>query len=109
MKAIDEMISRITLRIKQMLKKSHFDNDYTMLKRLYQLLQLVENVQFMRFTKKFYSLKIIKYKNMIKFLTHIKILNEKITITKMNFTRDKQMIICIMRILDERYQNLNQI
>ena len=90
-----------------MLKKFHFDNDYIMLKRLHQLLQFVENAQFMRFTKKFYSLKIIEFKNMIEFFTHVKILNEKIAITKVNFTRNKQMIICMIITLDERYQNLN--
>ena len=109
MQAIDEMTSRISLKIKQMLEASHFDNDYLMLEKLYELLQLVEDAQFMRLSKKFYSLKMMNFKNMSEFLTHIKILMKKINVTKMSFTQDKQLIICMMMTMNSRYEKLSQI
>ena len=109
MKAVDEMTSRISLKIKQMLEAFHFNNDYLMLERLYELLQLVKDAQFMRLMKKFYSLKIDDFNNMTEFLTHVKILMKKITAIEVNFTTDKQILICMMMTLNSRYENLIQI
>ena len=108
MQTIDEMTSRISLKIKQMLETFHYDNDYLMLKKLYQQLQFVEDAQFMRFTKKFYSLKMNNFKNMSEFLIHIKILMKKINVTKMSFIQNKQLIICMIIIMNIRYETLNQ-
>ena len=109
MQTTDEMTSRISLEIKQMFEVFHFDNDYLMLERLYELLQFMKNAQFMRLTKKFYSLKMKKFNNMSKFLTHIKILMKKINVTKMSFIQNKQLIICMMMTMNFRYEKLNQI
>ena len=108
MQTTDEMTSRISLKIKQIFETFHYDNDYLMLKKLYQLLQFVENAQFMRFTKEFYSLKMNNFKNMSEFLIHIKILMKKINVTKMSFIQNKQLIICIMIIINVRYETMNQ-
>ena len=108
MQAADEMTPRISLEVKQMLEASHYDNGYLMLGRLYQLLQPVGDAQFMRLTKEFYSLKMDTFKDMSEFLTHIKILMEKINATQMPFTQDKQLIICMMMAMSARYEALSQ-
>ena len=109
MKAIDEMTSRISLKVKQMFEVSHFNNDYLMLRKLYELLQFVKDAQFMRLMKKFYSLKIDDFNNMTEFLIHVKIFMKKITAIEVNFITNKQILICMMITLNSRYENLIQI
>ena len=109
MKIVDEMTSRISLKIKQMFDVFHFNNEYMMLKRLHELLQFVENAQFMQFMKKFYFLKTIDFDNMSEFFIHVKIFMKKIIAIEMNFTTNKQILICMMMTLNSRYENLIQI
>ena len=109
MEAADEMTPRISLEVKQMLETSHFNNGYLMLSRLYELLQPVGDAQFMRLMKEFYSLKTSDFSNMSEFLTHVKVLMEKIAATNVDFTADKQVLICLMMALEPRYENLTQL
>ena len=108
-KVVDEMTSRISLKIKQMFDVFYFNNEYMMLKKLHELLQFVENAQFMRFMKKIYSLKTINFDNMSEFFIHVKIFMKKIIAIEMNFTTNKQILICMMMTLNFRYENLIQI
>ena len=104
MKAVDNMTSRISREVKQMLSKSYFNV------RLQQLFQSLEDAEFIRLTRKFYSTKTSNFENMSEFLTKIKMLDEQITDTEVEITPNKRIIINIMmRLNHERYQNLNQI
>ena len=109
MKAIDQMTSKMSTNVKLILENHYYNDDRTMWKRLQKLLQSMKDVQFMRLMKKFYSLKVENFSSMIDFLTHVKMLNEKIKTTKVELTENKQLIICMMMTLLESYQNLNQI
>lgn len=109
MKAADVMTPRISSIVKQRLESKHFDDGFAMMTRLHELLQPSGDAQFMRLIKQFYSIKSIEYKDMTSYLTEIKTLDEQITATKVELTRDKRIIIAIVMGLPKEYQGLTQI
>ena len=69
---IDYMTSTIDTKMKNKFKNEHFNNSYKMLLRIKKELKFIDDAQFMRLTKKYYSLNIKNYKDMSKFLNKIK-------------------------------------
>ena len=108
MKAANRMTSTINHDVKQELEKIHYDNGYLMLQRLKQVLEPERDAQFMRLTKKYYSLQADGFSNMNEFLLHVKLLKERIAATKVELIRDKRTILCMMMALPETYQHLAQ-
>ena len=105
------MTSTIDTKMKNKFKDEHFNNSYKMLLRIKEELKFIDDAQFMRFTKEYYSLNIKNYKDMSEFLDKIKQLKKRIDATKINFTVDKRTIICLMMGLahDRKYRSLIQI
>ena len=97
--------------MKNKLKNEHFNNSYKMLLKIKEELKLIDDAQFMKFTKNYYSLNIKDFKNMSKFLNKIKKLKKQIDVTKVKLIDDKRTIICFMMTLthDKNYRSLIQI
>lgn len=110
-KTIDIMIFTISSSIKKKLNNNHFNNNYVMLQRIKEKLQLNDDAQFMRLTQKYYSLDYSDFKGMSKFLDHVKILEERIDATNIELTKNKRTLICIMMTLvkQSNYRSLIQI
>ena len=71
-KTIDYMTFTINTKMKNKFKNKHFNNSYKMLLKIKKELKFIDDAQFMKFTKKYYSLNIKNYKNMSEFLNKIK-------------------------------------
>lgn len=63
------MTFTISVNVKQKLIKEDFNDDYKMLKHLEILLQSFTDAEFMRLTKKYYTLSLIDFKSMKDMLT----------------------------------------
>ena len=63
----------------------------------------------MRFTKEYYILKYDEFESMIEYLTHIKLFEERIIVTKVVFMFDKQTILCLAISLPDDLQYLIKI
>ena len=105
------MTFTINTKIKNKFKNEHFNNNYKMLLKIKKELKLIDDAQFIKLTKKYYSLNIKNFKNMSKFLNKIKKLKKQIDVTKMKLINDKRTIICLMMTLthDKNYRSLIQI
>ena len=90
------MTFTIDTKMKNKFKNEHFNNNYKMLLKIKKELKLIDDAQFMKFTKNYYSLNIKNFKNISKFLNKIKKLKKQIDVTKINFIVDKRTIICFM-------------
>ena len=111
MEAADTLVPTISTSIKQRLSESHFDNGYSLLLRLRELLQPVGNIQFMRLTKELYTLELGIDEDPSQLLTRLKILEEQIDATKMELTHDKRTLLALTMALatSDRYRSLVQI
>jgi len=105
----DVMTLTISVGVKQKLVKEDFNDDYKMLRHLEILLQPSTDAEFMRLTKKYYTLSSIDFKSTRDMLTHIKLLKECIDATKVTLDSDKRTILCLMMCLPEQYRSLVQI
>lgn len=103
---ITSLISRI---VKKKLTKTEYNNGYIILSRLHVLLQPSESSELMRFFKKYYSLQFKSFKSISEYLTHIKILKEKIDATKVTLDTKNRTILCLSMSLPQEYQYLIQI
>ena len=63
----------------------------------------------MRLSKKYYSLQFKQFKFMSDYLTYIKVLKEKIDITKVTFDTNNRTILYLSMSLFQKYQYLIQI
>ena len=110
MEAADFMTPRISQEVKRLLDDEHFNNGHLLMIRIHELLQPTSDAQFMRLIKEFYSIKPIDIGGtMTDYLAHIKKLDEQISATQVELTREKRIIIAIMMGLPEEYQGLVQI
>ena len=80
-----------------------------MLSRLQVLLQPSESSEFIRLSKEYYSLQFKAFKSISDYLTHIKVLEEKIDVTKVILDTDNRTILYLSRSLPQKYQYLVQI
>ena len=103
------MISTITRTVKKKLTETEFNNGYLMFSRLHVLLQPSGSSEFMRLSKKYYTLQFKGFKSMSEYLTHIKVLEEKIDVTKIILDADNRTILYFSISLPQEYQYLIQI
>ena len=98
------MTPTITAPIQAKLTDNEFNNGYRMYKRLKELLQLSGEMQFMRLTRKYYTLNYRNYKDVSEFLDHVKSLEEQIDATEVKMTPDKRTLLCLtMALWNESY------
>ena len=107
--AADLMTPTISRSIKKKLTEAEFNDGYLMLSRLQVLLQPSGSSEFMRLPKEYYSLRFKSFKSMSDYLTHIKVLEEKIDATKVTLDTNNRTILCLSMSLPQEYQYLIQI
>jgi len=95
--------------IKRKLSEREFNDGYLMLSRLQVLLQPTGDTQFMRLTKEYYTLDFSNFKDMSDFLTHIKVLEERIDATNVTLDSNKRTLLCLMMALPDDYRSLAQL
>ena len=105
----DLMTPTITRTVKKKLTETEFNNGYLMLSRLHVLLQPSGFSEFMRLSKEYYTLQFKGFKSISEYLTHIKVLEEKIDATKITLDADNRTILCFSMSLPQEYQYLIQI
>ena len=103
------MTPTISPRIQQKLTESEFNDGYLMLTRLQILLQPTGSSEFMRLSKEYYTLQFKAFKTVPDYLTHIKVLEEKIDATKVVLDTNNRTILCLSMSLPQEYQYLVQI
>ncbi len=107
--AADLMTPTLSAEIKRKLAEEDFNNGYKMLTKLSRLLQPGEDAQFMRLTRKYYTLRFDDNEFLSDFLTHVKILEERIDLTNVQMNNDKRTLLCLSMSLPVRYHSLIQI
>ena len=107
--AADLMIPTISPRVQQKLTELEFNDGYLMLTRLRVLLQPTGSSEFMRLSKEYYTIQFKLFKSIPEYLTHIKILEERIDNTKIVLNEDNRTILCLSMSLSQEYQYLVQI
>lgn len=107
--AADFMTPTISPGVKQKLTEAEFNDGYLMLTRLRTLLQPTGFSEFMRLSKEYYTLQYKAFKSVPEYLTHIKILEEKIDATKVILDTNTRTILCLSMSLPQEYQYLVQI
>ena len=105
----DLMTPTISSGVKQRLTEAEFNNGYLMLSRLRELLQPTGSSEFMRLSKEYYTLRFASFKTVSEYLTHIKVLEERIDSTKIVLNNDNRTILCLSMSLPQEYQYLVQI
>ena len=73
-----------------------------MLQHLKDILQPSGDTQFIRLTKEYYTLDFSDFKTASEFLTHVKLLEERIDATKVTLTPDKRTLLCLIMALSDQ-------
>ncbi|KAF6218139.1 hypothetical protein HO133_006098 [Letharia lupina] len=107
--AADLMTPTISPGIQQKLTEAEFNDGYLMLTRLRIILQPTGSSEFMRLSKEYYTLQFKAFKTVPEYLTHIKVLEEKIDSTKVTLDTNNRTILCLSMSLPREYQYLIQI
>ncbi len=107
--AADLMTPTISPGIQQKLTEAEFNDGYLMLTALQTSLQPIGSSEFMRLSKEYYTLQFKAFKTVSEYLTHIKVLEEKIDATKVTFDTNNRTILCLSMSLPQEYQYLVQI
>jgi len=107
--AADLMTPTLSAEIKRKLAEEDFNNGYKMLTKLSRLLQPGGDAQFMRLTREYYTLRFDDNESLSDFLTHVKILEERIDSTNVQMDNDKRTLLCLSMSLPVRYRSLIQI
>ena len=107
--AADLMTPTVSSGVKQRLTEAEFNDGYLMLTRLRELLQPTGSSEFMRLSKEYYTLKCSSFKSIPEYLTHIKVLEERIDASKVVMNEDNRTILCLSMSLPQEYQYLVQI
>jgi len=108
LKAIDEIVLTLSKGIKQKLIEAEFNNGYLMLLRLRFLFCPLGNTEFIRLSKEYFTLLYNTFLNISTYLTYIKVLEEKIDATKVDFEKNRTILYLIISLPPE-YQYLVQI
>jgi len=108
-KAVNLMTSTLSAEIKRKLTEKNFNNRYKMLTKLSHLLQPDEDTQFMRLICEYYTLQFDDNESLSDFLTHVKILEERIDLTNVQMNNNKWTLLCLSMSLSVRYHFLIQI
>ena len=103
------MTPTISPGVQQKLTEAEFNDGYLMLTRLRIILQSTGSSEFMRLLKEYYMLQFKSFKSVPEYLTHIKILEEKIDAIKVILDSNTRTILCLSMSLPQEYQYLVQI
>lgn len=95
----DVMTLTISPGVQQKLTEAEFNDGYLMLTRLQILLQPTGFSEFMRLSKQYYTVKFGSFKTVPEYLTHIKLLEEKIDATKVILDTNNRTILCLSMLL----------
>jgi len=96
LKAADEIILTLLKSIKQKFIKAEFNNGYLILLRLRFLLYPLNNIEFIRLLKKYFTLLYNTFLNINTYFTYIKVLKEKIDVTKVDFEGNRTIFYLII-------------
>ena len=107
--AADLMTPTISPGVQQKLTEADFNDGYLMLISLKVHCQPTGSSEFMRLSKEYYTLQFKAFKSVSEYLTHIKVLEERIDATKVTLNADNRTILCLMMSLPQEYQYLVQI
>ena len=107
--AADLMTPTISRTVKRKLTEIEFNDGYLMFTRLRTLLQPSGSSELIRLSKEYYSIQFKSFKSMPEYLTHIKILEERIDATKVTLDTNNRTILCLSMSLPQEYQYLIQI
>lgn len=104
----DLMTPMITALIQAKLTKEEFNNGYKIYKRLKELLQPLGETQFICLTQEYYILNYHNFKDVSKFLDHVKSLEKQIDTTNVKMTPNKQILLYLTMVLWNKfhYQSL---
>ena len=102
------MTLMISSGIQQKLTESEFNDGYLMLTRLRILLQPTGSSEFMRLSKEYHTLQLKDFKTVSEYLTHIKVLEEKIDATKVILDMNNRTIFYLSMSLPQEYRYLVQ-
>ncbi len=107
--AADLMTPTISPGIQLLLTDEEFNDGFLMLSRLRTKLQPTGSSEFMRLSKEYYTIQFKSFKSVPQYLTHIKVLEEKIDNTKVVLNTDNRTILCLAMSLPQEFQYLVQI
>ena len=107
--AADTMTPTISGPVKKRISAHEFNCGYLMLARVTALNRPTGDGEFMRLTKEYYTLRYTNFDTMTDYLTHIKLLEERIAATDVVLTPDKQTILCLAMSLPDDLQYLTKI
>ncbi|KAF6238517.1 hypothetical protein HO173_003486 [Letharia columbiana] len=98
------MTPTISDRIKDRFSAHELDCGFLMWSRLVTHFRVTGDGELMRLTKEYYTLEYDEFESMTEYLTHIKLLEERIAATKVVLTPDKQTILCLAMSLPDELQ-----
>lgn len=107
--AADVMTPTISGPVKQRLAADEFNCGFKMMSHLTDLYRPTGDDEFMRLTKQYYTIKYSKFESVTDYITHIKLLEERIAATNVILTTDKQTILCLSMSLPDHLQYLTKI
>ncbi|KAF6239008.1 hypothetical protein HO173_002880 [Letharia columbiana] len=107
--AADAMTPTISGPVKQRLAADEFNCGFKMMSHLADLYRPTGDNEFMRLTAQYYTIKYNKFDSVTDYITHIKLLEERIAATNVKLTPDKQTILCLSMSLPDHLQYLTKI
>ena len=102
------MTPTISGPVKKKLIANVFDNGFLMMQQLVALYAPKGDAEFMRLTRKYYTIRYNDFHSMTDYLTQIKTLEERIQNTGITLDDDKRTLLCLGMSLPERYQYLTK-
>lgn len=103
------MTSTISDLVKHKLQINAFDDDFLIITQLIAIYALREDVEFIRLTKKYYTLRFEDFDFITSYLIQIKTLEERIRDIKVTLDDDKQTLLYLDMTLFEKFQYLTKI
>ena len=107
--AADVMTPTISGPVKQRLAAAEFNCGFKMMSHLTELYRPAGDDEFMRLTRQYYTVKYNNFESVSDYITHIKLLEERIAATNVILTTDKQTILCLSMSLPDHLQYLTKI
>lgn len=107
--AADQITHHITEGAKAKLERAVFDDGYLMLNAIKRIITLATEQTFFASSQELFSLRYDNAGTLDSFLIRIKILNERIESTKIEFTADKRTLLVLMLSLPDKYKPLVRI
>ena len=103
------MTPTISDPVKKRISAHEFNCGYLILARVTALNRPTGDNEFMRLIKEYYTLRYTNFDTITDYLTHIKLLEERIAVTNVVLISDKQTILCLTISLPDDLQYLTKI